>query len=143
MDQNWLKKTSCIFNPFPNKPWIICVCSISLLKTLLEKEKLLVTSNFSFSHSVFYPFGELSAIFIEFKIVVCKCFILEESKICRFGKGLSVLAKETLKHSMLRILIKPALPDYEVFLVVLAEISARDNCHLIASHFELTWAQCA
>ena len=22
-----------------------------------EKEKLLVTSNFSFSHSVFYPFG--------------------------------------------------------------------------------------
>ena len=28
-----------------------------------DKEKLLVTSNFSFSHSVFYPFGELSAIF--------------------------------------------------------------------------------
>ena len=31
------------------------VCSTSLLKTLREKEKLLVTSNFSFSHSVFYP----------------------------------------------------------------------------------------
>ena len=29
----------------------------SLLKTLWEKEKLLVTSNFSFSHSIFYPFG--------------------------------------------------------------------------------------
>ena len=28
-------------------------------------EKLLVTSNFSFSHSVFYPFGDLSAFFIE------------------------------------------------------------------------------
>ena len=27
------------------------------LKTLWEKEKLLVTSNFSFSHSVFYLFG--------------------------------------------------------------------------------------
>ena len=27
------------------------------LKTLWEKEKLLVTSNLSFSHSVFYPFG--------------------------------------------------------------------------------------
>ena len=39
-----------------------------------EKEKLLVTSNFSFSHSVFYPFGELSAIFINFEIVVCKLF---------------------------------------------------------------------
>ena len=30
-----------------------CVCSTSLLKTLWENEKLLVTSNFSFSHSVF------------------------------------------------------------------------------------------
>ena len=39
-----------------------------------EKEKLLVMSNFSFSHSVFYPFGELSAIFVQFEIVVCKFF---------------------------------------------------------------------
>ena len=43
-------------NPFPHndtfrRPW-----ETSLLKTLWEKEKLLVTSNFSFSHSVFYPF---------------------------------------------------------------------------------------
>ena len=51
-------------NPFPNKPWFLRVCRISLLKTLWEKEKLLVTSNFSFSHSVFYPYRELSAIFI-------------------------------------------------------------------------------
>ena len=34
-----------------------------LLKTLQEKEKLSVTSNFSFSRSVFYPFGKLSTIF--------------------------------------------------------------------------------
>ena len=59
-------------NPFPNKPWFLHVCSTSLMKTLWEKEKLLVTSNFSFSHSVFSPFGELSAIFIEIEIVVCK-----------------------------------------------------------------------
>ena len=39
-----------------------------------EKENLLVTSNFSFSHSVFYPFGEIPAIFIPLKIVVCKLF---------------------------------------------------------------------
>ena len=32
------------------------VSAVSLLKTLWEKEKLLVTSNFSFSHSVFYRF---------------------------------------------------------------------------------------
>ena len=56
--------------PFPNKPWFLRVCSTSLLKTQWEKEKLLVTSNFSFSHSVFY-------IFIEFKVVVCKAFKFE------------------------------------------------------------------
>ena len=61
-------------NPFRNKPWFLRVCSTSLLKTLQEKEKLLVTSNFFFSHSVFNPFGELSAIFIKFKIFVCKVF---------------------------------------------------------------------
>ena len=41
-------------NYFPNKPWFIRVCSTGLSKTLREKEKLLVTSNFSFSHGVFY-----------------------------------------------------------------------------------------
>ena len=39
-----------------------------------EKEKLLITSNFSFTHSVFYPFRELLAIFIKFKIIVCRPF---------------------------------------------------------------------
>ena len=37
------------FNPFPNKPWFLRVCSTRLLKTLWEKEKLLVRRNFSFS----------------------------------------------------------------------------------------------
>ena len=59
-------------NPFPNKPWFLRVCRVCLLKTLWEKEKLLVMSNFSFSHSVFYPFRERSAIFNKFEIVVCK-----------------------------------------------------------------------
>ena len=63
-----------VLNPFQNKPWFFRVCSTSLLKTLWEKEKLLVTSNFSFSQSVFYLFGELLAIFIKFKIVVCKVY---------------------------------------------------------------------
>ena len=62
------------FNPFPNKPWFSRVYSSGLLKTLWEKEKLLVKSNFSFSHSVFYPFERLSSIFIKFEIVVCKLF---------------------------------------------------------------------
>ena len=50
------------------------------MKTIQEKEKLLTTSNFSFSYSVFYPFEELSAMFIKFEIVVCKLF--------QFGKSL-------------------------------------------------------
>ena len=54
------------FNPSPNKPWFLCVCSTSLLKTLWEKEKMLVTR-------------ELSAIFNKFEIAVCKLFEFEKS----------------------------------------------------------------
>ena len=71
---NWTGLQLCCFNPFPNKSWFLRLCNTSLLKTLWEKEKLHVTSNFSFSHSVFYPFGKLSAIFVKLKIVVCKPF---------------------------------------------------------------------
>ena len=76
-------------NPFKKKPWISRVCSVSLLKILWEKEKLHVTSTFSFSHSVFYPFGELSAIFIKFEIVVCKLFQFGSIKNLSFGKELT------------------------------------------------------
>ena len=65
------KKKKNKFNPFLNKPWFLCVCGTSLLKTLREKEKLLVMSNFSFFPPVFTI---LSAIFIKFKIVICKLF---------------------------------------------------------------------
>ena len=61
-------------NSFPNPSWSLRVWSISFLKTRWEKKKLLVTSNFFFSRSVFYPFREPSAIFIKFEIVVCKLF---------------------------------------------------------------------
>ena len=50
------KKVLGMFNPFPNKPWFLRVCRTSLLKTLREKEKLLVTSNFSFSQQYVLPF---------------------------------------------------------------------------------------
>ena len=54
----------------------ICSRSTNLLKTQWAKEKLL-----SFSHRVTYPFGEFSAIFIEFKIVVCKLWHWKSKKI--------------------------------------------------------------
>ena len=44
-------------NPFPQNDTFWCPWETSLLKTLWEKEKLLVKSNFSFSPSVFFPFG--------------------------------------------------------------------------------------
>ena len=66
--------TMTTFNPFPNKSWFLRVCSTSLLKTLWQKKKLLVTSSFSFSHSVFYYIRELSRICLKSKIVVCKLF---------------------------------------------------------------------
>ena len=71
-------KTSFIIS-FPNKAMFLHVCSINLLKTMWEKEKLLVMSNFSFTHSVFYKFRELSAIFVKSEIVFCKIF--------QFGRG--------------------------------------------------------
>ena len=59
------------------------------LKTLWEKEKLLVTSNFSFSHSVLYPFRELPVIFIKFEIVVWKLFQFGRVKSSSFGRGVT------------------------------------------------------
>ena len=44
-------------------------------------------SNLSSSHSVFYPFWELSVIFIKFEIVVCKLFqVVRVKKKMSFGK---------------------------------------------------------
>ena len=57
-------------------PGFLLVCSTSLLKTMWANEKLLVTSSFFFSHSVFYLFGEL---FIKFEIFVCKHFQVMKS----------------------------------------------------------------
>ena len=70
----------------------IQVFSSSLLKTLEEEEKLLVTSNFSFSPCVFYPFGEL---YMKIRIVVCKLFQFGKVKILLFGKELTLYSTDT------------------------------------------------
>ena len=79
-----------LFNPFPNKPWFLRVCSSRLLKTLWEKEKLPYTSNSSFSHSAFNLFGELFAIFI--KLVLSKVFHFGIVENLSFGKGLTLFS---------------------------------------------------
>ena len=69
----------------------LCVCSTSLLKTLLEKEKLLIMSNFSFSHSVFYPFRDFPSFSSNSKLSSANSLSLEESKICFWKKVKKVL----------------------------------------------------
>ena len=53
---SYVKSLGPPLTPSQISPGFLRVCSTSLLKTRWEKEKLLVTSNFSFSHSVFHPF---------------------------------------------------------------------------------------
>ena len=43
------------------------------LKTLWEKEKLLATDIFSFSHNVFYPIKNKNYKISNIWIIVCKC----------------------------------------------------------------------
>ena len=76
-------KNVCV-NPFPNKPWFLCACSTSLFKTLCEKEKLLVMSNFFFPTVFstrldnFLPFSS------NLELSSANSFGLGGSKICRF-----------------------------------------------------------
>ena len=84
---NHFEYEPCSFNLFPNKPWFLRVCSTVLLKTLWEKEKLFVTSNFSFSQSVFYPLKNFQPFSSNLKLSSANSLNLEESIFCRLGKG--------------------------------------------------------
>ena len=100
-----LKCYKYFFEPFPNKPFFFTFLHYtsfpnkslfftflhytSFKNTVGNGEIARETSNFSVSHSVFYPFGEPSAIFIKFKIVVCKLFQSEKGSKLSFGKHLA------------------------------------------------------
>ena len=75
------------FNPFSNKPGFLCVFRTSLLKTLQEKEKLFVTSNSPFPTVFSTCLENLMPFSSNVKLSSAKSFSLEESKICRLGKG--------------------------------------------------------
>ena len=83
-----------VFDSFPNKPWFLSVCSASLLKTLREKEKLLETSNFSFSYSVFYLSPSSNT-----KLSSANSFSLEESKICRLVTSIFLFSQNVFKDN--------------------------------------------
>ena len=62
----------------------MCLQYMSFENAVEKKERLLVTSNFSFSDRAFYAFVGLSDIFIKSKTVVFRLFSLEDLS---FGKG--------------------------------------------------------
>ena len=62
----------------------------TLLKTLWEKEKMLVTSIFSFSHNVFYPFPKRISVFKSNPFCRLQMLSIWTSlKICRLVRGYS------------------------------------------------------
>ena len=79
--------------PFPRQALVFTCPHYKSFKIPWERENLLVTSSFFFSHNVFYPFEELSAIFIKFRIVVCKPFQFGRVKNLSFGKGSRILGE--------------------------------------------------
>ena len=54
----------------------------------MGKEKIARNEQFLHSHCVFYPFVELSSIFIPFEFVVCKLFQFDKVQNLSFAKGL-------------------------------------------------------
>ena len=67
-----------VFNPFPNKYWFLCVCCTSLLKTQAISPFPKV---FSTLLENYLPFPS------NLKLSPVNSFNLEESKMCRLGKG--------------------------------------------------------
>ena len=76
---------------------LVCVFNTSILKTMWGKERLLVTSNFSFFPTVFFTHLENFLPFSSnLKLSSANSFTWEESKICYLGKGLISLQRDLL-----------------------------------------------
>ena len=76
-------------NPFPNKPWVFICLQHKSFENIVGKGEIVHSKRFlPFPTVFFYPFGELSATFIKFEIVVCKLFQFGTVKNLSFGKGL-------------------------------------------------------
>ena len=73
--------------PIPKQGLVFTSLHYKSLKTLWKKEKLLIMSNFSFSHSVFDRFLRTFCHFVSNLKLSANYFGLEESKIYRLGKG--------------------------------------------------------
>ena len=123
-----LSKSEKVVNPFPNKPWFLHFSRKSLLKTQWKKEKLLVTSNFSFSHSVLNPFGDLSAIFMKLKIVICKRFHFGRVQNLSFEKGLNACIIHCIIHCTKHVI--NTLPNDKILDVTKLKAFADDRINV-------------
>ena len=63
-----------LFISLPDNPSFYLTPRQKTLKTLWVKEKMLVTSIFSFTHNVFYPVKYRFCRLSRHEIVICKCF---------------------------------------------------------------------
>ena len=94
---NGLKLGTRCFNPFPNKSWFLCVCSKGLLKTLWEKKKLLVTSNFSFPNKSWFlcvcSKGLLKTLWEKKKLLVTSNFSFSHGVFYPFGELSAIYIK--------------------------------------------------
>ena len=72
-------KTLNDISPFLKKALVFMCLQYKSFENIVRKGEIAHNEQFLFSPNVFYPFGELSAISIKFKIV-CKFSVLESLK---------------------------------------------------------------
>ena len=98
---------SCKVNSLPHSPHFYDLIKESFSKTLWEKEKMLVTSIFSFSHNNFYPFQrEFLYLSYIFNLSSASAFNLDQSKILSFGKELIYSVDESATLNLTRTLLE-------------------------------------
>ena len=71
-------------------------------KTLWEKEKMLVTSIFSFSHNVFYPYRNKLQILVTFMVKSANAFNLDKANFLGFGKGLRLVQVKSIYRQQVK-----------------------------------------
>ena len=76
-------------NALPYNDYFWCTGGKSLLKTLWEKNKMLVTSILFFSHNVFYPMKDKFKFLVTFNLSSANAFILDQSEILLSRNGLT------------------------------------------------------
>ena len=62
--------------PFPKQDLVFTYLQYKSFENTVGKRHMLEMSNFSFFHSFFYPFEELSALFIRFELLSANSFSL-------------------------------------------------------------------